>query len=394
MEIEYISVDSLTPYINNPRKNDQAVDKVAASIAEFGFKVPIVIDKTNVIVTGHTRYKAAQKLNMQQVPCILADDLTDAQIKAFRLADNRVAEEAEWDMDRLQIELEGLKELDFDLSNIGFDMSELEEIMGQDVSTEVIEDEPPELPEDPEAKRGEIWQLGKHRLMCGDSTSPEDIQQLMNGEKARFVFTDPPWNVDYGASKNPRWKLRTIANDNMSTEDFGAFLFAAFKAMKEVSEPGCMTYIVMSAQEWGNLMNALQELEYHWSSTIIWRKDSLVLSRKDYHTQYEPIWYGWTKGTRLCPLEDRTQSDVWDIPRPKVSEEHPTMKPVALVAKALENSSRAGDIVLDPFGGSGTTLIAAEQTDRACYMMELDPKYCDVIIQRWENLTGEKAVLI
>lgn len=216
----------------------------------------------------------------------------------------------------------------------------------------------------------------------------------MNGKKARFVFTDPPWNVDYGASKNPRWKLRTIANDNMSTEDFGAFLYAAFKAMKAVSEPGCMTYIVMSAQEWGNLMNALRELNYHWSSTIIWSKDQLVLSRKDYHTQYEPIWYGWTQGTRLCPLKDRTQSDLWEIPRPKVSEEHPTMKPVALVAKAMENSSRAGDTVLDLFGGSGTTLIAAEQLGRTCHMMELDPKYCDVIIERWENLTGEKAVLI
>lgn len=220
-------------------------------------------------------------------------------------------------------------------------------------------------------------------------------RQLMNGKNARFVFTDPPWNVDYGSdSTHPSWKPRKILNDKMSTEDFGAFLYAAFKAMKEVSEPGCMTYIVMSPQEWGNMMNALRELNYHWSSTIIWSKDQLVLSRKDYHTKYEPIWYGWTDGARLYPLKVRKQSDVWEIPRPKVSEEHPTMKPVALVAKAIENSSRAGDTVLDLFGGSGTTLIAAEQLGRTCHMMELDPKYCDVIIERWENLTGEKAVLI
>lgn len=210
----------------------------------------------------------------------------------------------------------------------------------------------------------------------------------MGGKKARCVFTDPPWNVDYGSdTRHPSWKSRQIMNDKMSTENFGAFLFGAFECMAAVSEPGCMTYVVMGAQEWSNIMNAMRKTGYHWSSTIIWAKDSLVLSRKDYHTQYEPIWYGWLEGKRLYPLEDRTQSDLWQIPRPKVSPEHPTMKPIELVAKALQNSSRSGDIVLDLFSGSGTTMIAAEQTERESRLMELDPKYCDVIVQRFIKLT-------
>ena len=233
--------------------------------------------------------------------------------------------------------------------------------------------------------------------MCGDSTSAGDVGKLMDGVKARCVFTDPPWNVDYGSdAKHPSWKPRQILNDKMSTEKFGAFLLSAFKCMAGVSEPGCMAYVAMSAQEWGNVMPAMREAGYHWSSTVIWAKDSLVLSRKDYHTQYEPLWYGWLGGTdgkakRLCPLKDRKQSDLWQIPRPKVSAEHPTMKPVALAAKAILNSSRTGDTVLDLFGGSGTTLIAAEQTDRICRMMELDAKYCDVIVRRYIELAGSDA---
>lgn len=210
-----------------------------------------------------------------------------------------------------------------------------------------------------------------------------------------MVFTDPPWNVNYGAVEKGNeqgYKPRTIMNDFMGTEEFKQFMTSAFRCMNDASKDGAMTYVVMSAQEWGNLMLALASNNYHWSSTIIWAKDTLVLSRKDYHTQYEPIWYGWKEGSRLHPLKDRKQSDVWNIPRPKRSEEHPTMKPIELVARALNNSSNRGDIVLDLFGGSGTTLIASEQTERICCMMELDPHYCDVIIQRWENLTSGKAV--
>lgn len=209
-----------------------------------------------------------------------------------------------------------------------------------------------------------------------------------------MVFTDPPWNVNYGATDHPTWKSRSILNDYMPTEDFKHFMESAFFCMNNASKEGAMTYVVMSAQEWGNLMLALAENDYHWSSTIIWAKDRLVLSRKDYHTQYEPIWYGWKNGARLHPLEDRKQSDLWEFARPMRSDEHPTMKPVPLVARAVTNSTNKGDAVLDIFGGSGTTLMACEQTDRDCYMVELDPKYIDVIIERWETFTGEKAVLL
>ena len=209
-----------------------------------------------------------------------------------------------------------------------------------------------------------------------------------------MVFTDPPWNVNYGGKEYPAYKQRSILNDYMPTEEFKEFMLSAFFCMNSASKDGAMVYVVMSAQEWGNLMLALATNDFHWSSTIIWAKDQLVLSRKDYHTHYEPIWYGWKNGSRLHPLADRKQSDLWQIARPKRSDEHPTMKPVELVARAIANSSNKGDNVLDLFGGSGTTLIAAEQLDRTCFMCELDPHYVDVIIDRWEQLTGEKAVLI
>ena len=231
--------------------------------------------------------------------------------------------------------------------------------------------------------------------MCGDSTKREDVALLMDGEQADMVFTDPPWNVNYGAVEKGNamgYKPRTILNDFMGTEDFKQFMLSVFKNMNEFSKEGCVTYVVMSAQEWGNLMLTLLQSGYHWSSTIIWNKDRLVLSRKDYHTKYEPIFYGWKEGApRLHPLEDRKQSDVWDIERPHVSEEHPTMKPIVLVARAIQNSSNKNDLILDLFGGSGSTLIASEQTGRVNYSMELDPKYCQTIINRWEQHTGQKA---
>ena len=381
-------LSTIRPYENNPRLNDAAVEYVANSIREFGWKQPIVIDRDGVIVAGHTRYKAAQKLGLKTAPCVVADDLTPDQVKAYRLADNKVAEMADWDFSALEEELAGI---DLDMTDFGFFNLEDEPGIHDD------EDFEPEPPEIPKAKRGEIYQLGNHRLMCGDSTSWEDVAVLMDGKKAAFVFTDPPWNVNYGATEDGNaqgYKPRTILNDSMSTDDFKAFMNSAFKRMNEASEEGAMVYVVMSAQEWGNLMLTLKDNGFHWSSTIIWNKDQLVLSRKDYHTKYEPIWYGWKDGSRLCPLQDRKQSDVWDFDRPKRSDEHPTMKPVPLVARAITNSSRKGDIVLDLFGGSGTTLIAAEETGRKCCMMELDPKYVDVIINRWEQLTGKKAVLI
>lgn len=384
------SINELIPYENNPRNNDEAVDFVAESIKEFGFKVPIIIDKNNTIVAGHTRYKASKKLGLEVVPCLVADDLTDEQIKAFRLADNKVSEIATWDFEKLELEMSAI---DLNMELFGFESMESEE------PVEVQEDDfEPEIPEEPTSKRGDIYLLGNHRLMCGDSTSVTDVEKLMDGDKADMVFTDPPWNVNYGAVQDGNaqgYKPRTIMNDFMGTEDFKEFMYGAFSCMNIASKEGAMTYVVMSAQEWGNMMLTLAQNDYHWSSTIIWNKDTLVLSRKDYHTKYEPIWYGWKEGqSRLCPLEDRKQSDVWDVDRPKKSDEHPTMKPISLVARAINNSSKKNDVVLDLFGGSGTTLMAAEQTERNCRMMELDPKYVDVIVHRWEEFTGKKAVLL
>jgi len=394
--IEMVSLDKLRPYENNARTHSpDQIDKLRASLREFGFVNPILIDADYGIIAGHGRLMAARAEGMETVPCVWVEHLTEAQKKAYILADNRLAEDAGWDFKLLSVELEELKELDFDIGLTGFGADELSDIFGEEELEAVEDDFDIEPPEVPVAKRGDIYQLGRHRLMCGDSTVQADVDSLMAGALADIVFTDPPWNVDYGGSSHPSWKARSILNDHMKTEDFNRFLCDAFAAAKEVSKPGCMTYIVMSPQEWGNIMDVLSSLGYHWSSTIIWRKDSLVLSRKDYHRQYEPIWYGWLDGdARVCPLEDRKQSDVWDIDRPKKSEEHPTMKPVELVARAITNSSKAGSVALDLFGGSGTTLIAAEQTGRTCHMMELDPKYCDVIVKRWEEFTGEKAVLV
>lgn len=385
-KFERVAVDTLIPYVNNANiHSEKQVTMLASSIREFGFLNPVLIDRKRNVIAGHGRILAAKKLGLETVPCIFVEGLTEAQRKAYILADNRLAEFSEWDMDLVMGELEGLEEYDFDIDLIGFEMPE--------VLPENVEDDYEERDVEPRAKLGDVWQLGAHRLMCGDSTDPNAIERLMGGCLADIVFTDPPWNVNYG-QENERWKQRSILNDYMPTEDFKHFMESAFLCMNNASKDGAMTYVVMSAQEWGNLMLALAENDYHWSSTIIWAKDQLVLSRKDYHTQYEPIWYGWKNGSRLHPLKDRKQSDVWQIARPKRSDEHPTMKPVELVARALANSSNVGDVVLDIFGGSGTTLIAAEQLERVCYMCELDPHYVDVIIDRWEQLTGEKAVLI
>jgi DNA modification methylase len=322
--------------------------------------------------------------------------MTEEQKRAYIHIHNQLTMNTGFDMEILEAELKSIVGIDMEF--FGFDMDfEVDLDLDFEEEEEDVDALLAAAEKEPRAKRGDIYQLGQHRLMCGDSTCIEDVEALMDGAKADMVFTDPPWNVNYGGVKpgNPQgYRPRTILNDFMGTEDFKNFMLRAFAALNFASKDGAMTYVVMSAQEWGNMMLTLAENNYHWSSTIIWNKDSLVLSRKDYHTKYEPIWYGWKDGTRLCPLEDRKQSDVWDIPRPKKSEEHPTMKPVELVVRAITNSSKRGNVVLDLFGGSGTTLIAAEHTDRHCRMMELDPKYVDVIVKRWENLTGERAVLL
>jgi site-specific DNA-methyltransferase (adenine-specific) len=394
MHIELRNIDEIKPYEKNPRINDDAVEAVAKSIKEFGFRQPIVVAKDGVIVAGHTRWKAAKHLGLEKVPVHVAKELTPEQIKAFRIADNKTGEIAEWDYNLLPIELSELQDANFDLSLLGFDTSELDKLLnGDDVVTEGMTDpdEIPETPEVPVSKRGEIYHLGNHRLMCGDSTDCVDVQALVCGEKADLIFTDPPWHVNYGGAESHKYLSRTILNDNLNDDEWAKFCNDLTLLLAEISKPGTPCYVVMSAQEWGVIDPALRCAGFHWSSTIIWVKDVLVISRKDYHTQYEPLWYGWLDGAaRLKQVEDRKQSDVWEIPRPRRSDLHPTTKPVELIVRAIKNSSRKDDIVVDLFGGSGSTLIAAEQTGRKAFLMELDEKYCDVIRKRWaEFVHGE-----
>lgn len=391
---ELVPVGELIPYANNARTHsDGQIAKLQASIREFGFVNPVLIDGSKNIIAGHGRVEAAKREGISEVPCVFVEHLTDTQRKAYILADNRLAEDAGWDTDILKLELDALAELDFDITLTGFDVDDMSapDVSDDDFDADTVADAIVE----PVTKLGDIWTLGRHRLMCGDSTDRATVDRLMDGQKADMVFTDPPWNVNYGASDHPSWKQRSIMNDSMSTEEFKDFLDKSFTCMASSLKDGGMAYVVMSPQEWGSNMDALSQSGMHWSSTIIWNKDHLVMSMKDYHRKYEPIWYGWKEGAaRLAPLEDRKQSDVWDFDRPIKSEEHPTMKPVALVERAVGNSSKRDNIVLDLFGGSGTTIIACEQLGRDCRMMELDPKYCDVIVKRWENITGEKAVIL
>lgn len=405
MRFELKKLKDLKHALYNPRKKlkegDPEYEKIKNSIETFGYVDPIIVNHDNTIVGGHQRATVLQALGYEEVEVVVTE-LDKQSEKALNIALNKIT--GQWDMPALKDILLDLEGTNFDVELTGFDMAEIEDLMTQfhtdetpmsTVEDDFDVDEALANIKEPITRPGDKWLIGRHTLMCGDSTSKSDVLHLMDGEKAQIVFTDPPWNVNYGSAKvtdDPnRFKQRAIMNDFMGTEDFKKFMITTFENMSLASEEGCMTYVVMSAQEWGNMMLALAANDYHWSSTIIWNKDRLVLSRKDYHTKYEPIWYGWKEGkARLVPLEDRKQSDVWDIERPSRSDEHPTMKPIELVAKALLNSSFNGNIVMDLFGGSGTTLLAAEQTSRIAFLMELDPKYCDVIVNRFLRFTGEE----
>ena len=369
INIQTKKLKDLKLYENNPRKNEKAVKYVAQSIKEFGFKNPIIIDKNNIIVAGHTRYKASQKLKLKEVPCIVADDLTDEQIKAFRLADNKVSELAEWDNDLLDLELADLSDFDIDMSDFGFDLDnlDLEE-------QEIIEDEVPEVEEEPKAKYGDIYQLGNHRLMCGDSTKIEDVEKLMNGVKADMVFTDPPYNVAFnGRSGN----FEVIKNDNLSKEDFTTFINKTINIIKKINPT--IYYIWCNWKFYGILQ---QKLEY--KNCIVWAKNVFGLGN-GYRHQHEFCLFNGT-----IDEEIKNESDLWEIAKDN-NYVHPTQKPVSLCGRALKNHKNIENI-LDLFGGSGSTLIACEQLNRKCYMMELDPHYVDVIIKRWEQFTGKEAI--
>jgi DNA modification methylase len=379
--IEKRKVSELIPDEHNPRVlTKKGLADLKKSVDKFGLAEPIIINTTGVIIGGHGRAKVLDPSEDVEV-YVPERELTADEQKELNVRLNKNIA-GEWDFDILANEFEV-----GDLIEWGFDEKDLK------IDISVEEDEAPEVSTDPAVSQlGEVYQLGRHRVMCGDSVKTEDIDKLLGSNKADIVFTDPPWNVNYGAVKagNKQGdKVRTIENDNMG-EDFTPWMNAVFSAMSYGSKDGCMTYVVMSPQEWGGLMSSLGLNGYHWSSTIIWNKDHLVLSRKDYHGKYEPIWYGWKGDGRLHPLEDRKQSDVWDINRPTKSDEHPTMKPIELCARAVNNSSNPDDTVLDLFLGSGSTLIACEQTNRICYGMEIDPRYVDVIRKRYANFIGKE----
>ena len=371
MKIQLKKTSDLIEYENNPRNNDEAVDIVAESIKEFGFKVPIVIDSNNVIIAGHTRVKASIKLGLTEVPCIVADDLTEDQIKAFRLVDNKTAEVATWNMEKLEAEIINI---DMDLLNFGFeDFKSLIPDNASDDDYDVLD----ELPEVPVAKKGDLFVLGKHRLLCGDSTNVEDVKTLVNDTLVDMIFTDPPYNVDYEGTAGK------IQNDKMQDNDFFDFLTKAFDNMSAHIKKGGSAYVCHADTEGLNFRNAFVNAGFKLSSCLIWVKNSLVLGRQDYHWRHEPILYGWKLGAAHYFVDDRTQDTIWEYNKPKRNEEHPTMKPLELVGKAILNSSKPKEIVLDLFGGSGSTMIAAEQLGRAAYLMELDEKYIDVIVKRY-----------
>jgi DNA modification methylase len=372
---------------NNPRTiKDVKFKKLVESIRTFPKMLelrPIVVNDDMVVLGGNMRLKACKEAGIKEVPVIKASDLTEEEQRQFIIKDNVGYGEWDWEMLANEWDVAELDEWGMDLPKDLFKTDEVEQ------------DEVPEVPEEPITKPGDLWILGQHRLLCGDSTNTQHVDRLMNKELADLIFTDPPWNVNYGGQtgKTP-WKQRTIMNDHMEDDKWDEFVSGFCASFAIASKPGAPIYVVMSAQEWPSLQTNLINSGFHWSSTIIWVKDRLVISRKDYHTQYEPIWYGWNeKAARLMQVEDRKQSDVWEVDRPHVSDLHPTTKPIELIARALNNSSRSGNLVLDLFGGSGSTMIACEQTGRKNCSMELDPKYCDVIVKRWENLTGNKAVL-
>ena len=428
MKIEPRKLADIRPYENNPRHNDDAVDAVVASIREFGFRQPIVIDSEGVIVCGHTRYKAAQKMGLEKVPVHVAKDLSPEQIKAYRIADNKTADLAEWDYDLLPIELGELQACDYDLELLGFDAEELAKLLNPDVVDGLTDpDDVPEPPDDPVTQTGDLWILGNHRLLCGDSSKPEDVDRLLDGAVIDLVNTDPPYNVkveprsnnaiaagnsSFAApkthhqkfdlqrhpekakptNKKMRAKDRPLENDFVSDEAFDELLAAWFGNMARVLKPGGSFYIWGGYANLGNYPPFLKSSELYFSQGIVWDKQHPVLTRKDFMGAFEICFYGWREGAGHKFHGPNNATDLWHLK--KVNPQsmiHLTEKPVELAVRAIQYSSLTGGNVLDLFGGSGSTLIGCEQTDRKAFLMELDAPYCDVIVERWEKFTGKKA---
>ena len=386
-------VTDLIPYARNSRTHsDEQVAQIAASIKEFGWTNPILTDGDNGIIAGHGRLAAARKLGHEEVPTIELVGLTETQKKAYIIADNRLALNAGWDNEMLTIELNDLMADGFALEILGFDPKELNALLEPEVVEGLTdEDAVPEAPEEPKTKPGDIYQLGKHRLMCGDSCSTNDMEKLCDGQLVDMWLTDPPYNVAYeGKTKD----ALTIQNDSMEDDQFRQFLRDAYVTADLVMKPGAVFYIWHADSEGYNFRGAAQDAGWKVRQCLIWKKSTMVMGRQDYHWKHEPCLYGWKEGAGHLWATDRKQTTILEFDKPSRNGEHPTMKPVALFEYQMLNNTKGGDIVLDSFGGSGTTLLAAEKHGRYARIMELDPKYCDVIVKRWEDFTGKKAELI
>lgn len=389
--IKTVPIETLIPYARNARTHSDAqVAQIAASIKEFGWTNPVLVDGENGIIAGHGRVLAARKLGMDTVPVIELSHLTDTQKRAYILADNQLALNAGWDTELLQIELTELDGLDFDLSLIGFDADFLDGLLEVLPEGIVDPDECPEPPADPVTKPGDIWLLGKHRIMCGDSTSIDAVQELMDGQLADLLLTDPPYNVSYEGKTKAALKIQ---NDSMSDDGFRQFLTDAFVSADSAMKPGAVFYVWHADLEGYNFRGACKDAGWTVRQCLIWSKNALVMGRQDYQWKHEPCLYGWKDGAGHLWAADRKQTTVLEFDRPQRNGEHPTMKPVALFEYQIFNNTKGQDIVLDLFGGSGTTLIACEKSGRVARLMELDPKYCDVIVTRWQTFTGHAATL-
>lgn len=383
-EMQLVDIHKLIPYVNNARThNVQQINKLRSSLREFGFINPVIIDRDFNVIAGHGRIMAAKEEGINEVPCVFVDYLTEAQKKAYILADNRMAMDAGWDEELLKVEIEALQAEDFDLSLTGFDESELSGFF--DTADDAKDDDfdvDAELEKPPVTKSGDLWLLGNHRLLCGDSTKAETYEMLMNGKKANLVVTDPPYNVNYQGTAGK------IKNDNLENDKFYQFLFDAFTCMEKAMADDASIYVFHADTEGLNFRKAFADAGFYLSGTCIWKKQSLVLGRSPYQWQHEPCLFGWKKNGKHQWYSDRKQTTIWEFDKPKKNGDHPTMKPVPLIAYPIKNSSMSNCIVLDPFGGSGSTLIACEQTNRNCHTIELDEKYCDVIIKRYIEQVG------
>jgi site-specific DNA-methyltransferase (adenine-specific) len=390
IKIETLKTADLIPYARNSRTHCEAqVAQIAGSIREFGFTNPVLIDAENGIIAGHGRVMAAQKLGLDNVPCIRLSHLTETQKRAYIIADNKLALNAGWDDEMLALELGELADLDFEMDLIGFSEDELAGLLAETTEGETDPDDVPEPPVDPVTVLGDVWILGKHRLLCGDSTSIDDLRKLCGEQDVDMWLTDPPYNVAYeGKTKD----AMTIQNDSMSDGTFRQFLVDAYTAADAVMKQGAVFYIWHADSEGYNFRGAAHDAGWKVRQCLVWKKQHMVMGRQDYHWKHEPCLYGWKGGAGHLWATDRKQTTILEFDRPSRNGEHPTMKPVALFEYQMLNNTKGGDIVLDSFGGSGTTMIAAEKNGRAARLMELDPKYCDVIIARWQDFTGKQAI--